>query len=114
MDIDTIRIDGMDYTIETQAGESKLGLAYSGAINLSELEIVIKDAKPAVWLQTLLHEILHHIGNYRLRDDLSEAQIDAIATAINSLLLDNPDLALAYWQVSAGEALVEEECQHAD
>lgn len=97
--IETVRLDGMNYTVTTEK-PNKLLHGSEGNINYDALEITIKETKPEVWLHTLWHEIMHHISNYRLNNDLSEAQIDAIASGINQALLDNPNLSLEIWNLA--------------
>ena len=102
MDINAItnlRLDGIDYEVQT-IEINELGNSVDGKINCGEQTIIVRNMKPAAWLQTLWHEIMHHVDVYRLRNTLSEADIDTIATSINQVLLDNPDLALETWQVA--------------
>jgi hypothetical protein len=106
--IEIIRIDGMPYTVET-IEVNALGNAIDGQIDYSKLKVTLKDNPPQVWLQTMWHELLHHVSSYRLHDQgLSEHQIDTIASSINQILLDNPEIPLEYWNLTeTGEFTVE-------
>jgi hypothetical protein len=107
--IDTLRLDGIDYTVST-IEPNELGSAIDGEINYGQQKIAIKNMKPSAWLQTLWHEIIHHIDTYRLRNILSESDIDTIATSINAILLDNPDLTMEIWQVAtSGNFTIEDD-----
>ncbi len=107
--IDTLRLDGIDYAVST-IEPNELGAAIDGEINCGQQKIIIKNMKPSAWLQTLWHEIIHHIDTYRLRNTLSESDIDTIATSINAILLDNPDLTMEIWQVAtSGNFTIEDD-----
>ena len=107
--IDTLRLDGINYTVST-IEPNELGSAIDGEINYGQQKIAIKNMKPSAWLQTLWHEIIHHIDTYRLRNTLSESDIDTIATSINAILLDNPDLTMEIWQVAeSGNFTIEDD-----
>ena len=112
MDINSIteiKADGIRYAIRTEPSPT-LGLATDGQINYDQQQITIKQTKPAVWLQILWHELLHHISCYRIGDSLTEDTIDAIATGINAILLDNPDLTMEIWQVAtSGNFTIEDD-----
>ena len=100
--IDRLRMDGMSYEVET-IETNELGFSLHGQIDYDKLKITLRNAPPAIWLQTLWHELLHHISEYRLsQQNLTEAQVDGIATGINAILLDNPDLPMEIWQVATG------------
>ena len=102
MDINSIteiKADGIRYMVCTEPSPT-LGLEADGQINYDQQQITIKNTKPAVWLQILWHELLHHISCYRVGNSLTEDTIDAIATGINAILLDNPDLTMEIWQVA--------------
>jgi hypothetical protein len=107
--IDTLRMDGIDYDVSI-IEPNELGSAIDGEINYGQQKIIIKNMKPSAWLQTLWHEIIHHIDTYRLRNILSESDIDTIATSINAILLDNPDLTMEIWQVAtSGNFTIEDD-----
>ena len=52
--IDTLRLDGIDYTVST-IEPNELGSAIDGEINCGQQKITIKNMKPSAWLQTLWH-----------------------------------------------------------
>jgi hypothetical protein len=90
--IDELKLDGMIYSVYMHEATA-LGIDAYGRIDFANLRIDVVEQEPAVMLQTMWHEKIHHINHYRLGDALTEEQIDAIATGINAGLLDNPDFA---------------------
>ena len=96
-EIETIRIDGMDYDLEfvdpgTQVKADKLGAAY-----LDELKIKILEGNQRREIQTLWHEIIHVIDDNRLGYNLSETQTNTLGCSIYQVLADNPDLLMAMY-----------------
>lgn len=107
--IEKLRMDGINYDVVTHE-VGPLGIRDQANIDFANTTINLCNCKPAIWLQQLWHEIMHHIANYRLNADLSEEQIDAIATGINSILLDNPNLPMEVWQVAvSGQFTIEDD-----
>ena len=105
--IDKIRIDGINYTVTTETGK-KLQTDW-GSIDFDSCEITIRKTNPAQWLQTLWHEIIHHADFAHLGSILNEAQVNSLASTINAVLLDNPNLSLEIWQVANGGEFTQEE-----
>jgi len=106
--IDKIRIDGINYEVDTiETGE--LGYSAHGQIDYDKLRIAIRNQPPATWLQTFWHEFLHHVSEYRLHGQpLTESQIDGIATSINAMLLDNPNVVTEIYCVATDGKFSEE------
>lgn len=109
----TLKMDGINYNVITVEPSPLFeNLAMNDYQNAT---IVVVKQKPAIYLQAVWHEILHHISNYRMNDELTEAQIDALATGINATLLDNPNLTMEIWQTAeTGEftAEIDEDCDY--
>ena len=106
--IDTIRIDGINYEVDTiETGE--LGYSAHGQIDLTS-SALLRNQPPAMWLQVFWHEFLHHVSEYRLHgQSLTESQIDGVATSINAMLLDNPNVVTEIYCV-ATDGKFSEEC----
>lgn len=107
--IDQIRVDGITYEVDTfETGE--LGYSAQGQIDYDKAKITLRNQPPAMWLQVFWHEFMHHVSEYRLHGQpLTESQIDGIATSINAMLLDNPNVITEIYCV-ATDGKFSEEC----
>lgn len=95
MEIDSLRIDGVDYDVSILDESTQVSLDTLGTYDKRNRSIKILDSGEKVNIQTLWHEILHAINENRLNSALDEREIESLATGICQVLFDNSDFALA-------------------
>ena len=94
-DIETIRIDGIDYNVSILDESGQVSLDTLGTYDKRNRIIKVLDSGEKINIQTLWHEILHVINENRLYGDLDERTIESLATGISQVLFDNHDFAVA-------------------
>lgn len=108
-DIETIRIDGVDYDVSILDESTQVSLDTLGTYDKRNRSIKILDSGEKVNIQTLWHEILHAINENRLNSALDEREIESLATGICQVLFDNSDFALACYMADVPDIEFETE-----
>ncbi len=93
-DIDSIRVDGQNYAIQwiEMPGIRPSCIA---EVNFDMQRIIVYKTTEQNDISTLLHELVHIINENRLGSKLTETDVEAMATGLTQILLDNQDFTLA-------------------
>lgn len=89
-----VRIGGIDYVVQYEERLiSDDGKALAGQIDYSEdiIRLEPKVQSTQGMCQTLLHEIMHGIEHH-FKMDLTEDEIDNLASGMYMVVQDNPDM----------------------
>lgn len=85
-----MRIAGIDYkVIKEKSMALNEGLAGSHTAHLCEIRLQTKGYNQQKTEQTFFHEVIHAIGDHYINNELTERQVDNLATGIYQVLKDN-------------------------
>lgn len=104
-DVESVKIDGIDYPIKFIPAEVASDLEFVGKIDYANHTIKLVDHSEKYKTQTLMHELMHVIDENRLGSKLSEAEINTIGCGFAQIMLDNPDLVLAIYWAAVGDLI---------
>jgi len=101
-EIETIRVDGLDYKLVFIPQDTAVMDGYLGSVDYTSQRIKILETTERHEIQTLWHELTHLIDSNRLGGVLSETQVNTIGCSVMQILADNPDLLLAMYLLLSG------------
>ena len=93
-DIESIRVDGQSYAIQW-VEMPDIRPSCIAQVNFDLQKILLYKTTEQNDIASLLHELVHVINENRMGGKLVEADVEAMATGLTQVLLDNQDFTLA-------------------